>query len=80
MRFSDAQQRHIDDLVQRRLIADRRRRGQHLDRLEQERDRLRIEVGLLRTALDQATAHTHHDRSSGVGARLRRLLHWRTRP
>ena len=71
MKFSEDQKAAIERIVERRLLADRRRRAEALKSLVDERDGLRAELAAARSDREAARQQTQ----LRLGGRLRRWLH-----
>jgi hypothetical protein len=77
MKFTDEQKEAINAIVERRLVADRRRRDREVQTLTDERDRLRADVDRLAgeaVTLRDELARLRDDEQRGVVGRVRQWL------
>ena len=61
VKFTPEQRRRVSEIVERRLIADRRRRARGLQAMIVERDALAVEVAALRAELKQRKRSSAHE-------------------
>ena len=70
MHFTDEQKAHIDQLIERRLITDRRRHDREVKTLTDERDRLRASVDRLTTEVVKTRDELQAQRQRGIIGRV----------